>query len=717
MKSNFVRTMLKHFASYKLLCVVFVISLLVEVAYAVAAPLSLKYLVDEAFLPKDFQVFVLILVILLGGGFINICAGLCGDYSLGRLSGEVIQKLRTELFLHLQKQSFSFYRRYRVGDLVTRFAADMGAIERVIRVSSPFFLKETLSLLLGLAMLFSIEWKLTLAVLLGSILLFAGPKLLQKRAETANTSYKEAQERFSNTIDEMVKGHKTIKGLHQQQRFEQRARMHIRELLSFGFHLHFITSLMERLPLTALLILNGIMMGLGGYFIFHDEMTIGGFMAFFTLFMGVGQAGSNLSLLLPNLIDSSISFRRIGEIAAQEPALKEPDNPVELSSPITSIRMDQVTFGYTDETDQLREVSLSIAAGSYVAFVGPSGSGKSTALQLLSRFYDPGHGTVAINGADLRGVSEASLRKLSAMVTQESFLFNTTIRDNLLLDGADVTEEKMVEAAKQASIHQIIISWPEGYDTPVHHEGGSLSGGERQRLSIARALLRKPELLLLDEVTSALDPVTEAEINGLIQQLRGDKTIISVTHRLDAVVNADHIYVFKEGRIVEDGTHSELLKHSGLYHQLWEKQHGFHLSNDGLHATVDGERLARLPFFKGIAPSMLHDVAALFSTETLKEGETVMHEGEEGNKFYIIVRGKFEILKRLPGEGEMRVAVLQDGDYFGEIALLRNIPRTATVKSLSHSVLLSIRREVFHRLTGAYPQLLHALEQTLLQRL
>nr|WP_275667943.1 ABC transporter transmembrane domain-containing protein [Paenibacillus oryzisoli] len=694
----------------------FLFCLLIEVGYSVAAPISLKYLVDEAFTPKSVHNFAIILIVLLSTGFINICASIYGEYTLGNLGGQIIKKLRIELFTHLQKQSLPFHQKYRVGDLVARFSSDMTSLERVVRIVFPYFLKEALSVLLGLFILFSIEWKLTLAMLVGSILMFIGPKLLQGRAETANLDYKESQERFTNTIDEMVKGHKTIKSLHLQARFQDRARKQVQELFTFGLKLQLAGSMMERLPLISLLILNGIMIGFGGYLIFHDMMSIGGFMAFFTLFLSVGQSGSNLSSLIPSLIDSSTSFHRIREILDHPATVTEDAHSLELPSSLPSIRMDEVTFGYTEEANQLHNVSLRIAPGSYVAFIGPSGSGKSTALQLLSRFYDPKQGSVSINDYDIRILSEASLRKQSTLVTQDTFLFNTTIRDNLLLDSG-ASEVEMIAAAKQANIHDVIAGWPNGYDTEVHHEGGSLSGGERQRLSIARALLRKPNLLLLDEVTSALDPATESDINQLIERLKSEKTIVSVTHRLSSVMNADCIHVFQDGRIIDSGTHQELLHKNNLYRTLWDKQYGFNLSQDGLYATVEMDRLAKLPFFEGIAPTLLKNIALLFTTETCNEGENIVREGDEGNKFYIIVRGKFEIIKRMPDGVERRVAVLQDGDHFGEIALLHNVPRNATVRAMGPSVLLSVRQEAFHRLMAEHPQIKQSLEHTLQKRI
>ncbi len=713
---NLLRAVAGQFWKYRILALLFLLALLLEVAYGIAAPYSLSFLVDKAFTPKNTELFLLILGLLLAGGLLSVLANVLGDYALGKLAGKTVRDLRVELFAHVQKQSLPFFQNYKIGDLITRFSSDMSSIDGVIRVTSPFFLREALSVLMGLTMLFLLEWKLTLAVMAGSIFMIAGPRFMQNKAESANIAHKEAQANFSNTVDELIKGHKAIKSLNLRERILLQGRKRIQELFHTGFRLHMTNALMERIPMTGLLVLNGTMIGFGGYLIFQDQMSIGEFIAFLTLFMSVGQSGANLTYLLPALIESDISFKRISEILAEKPTISDAENAKELAAPISRIAFNDVTFGYTGQKNQLSSINLEIRNGSYTAFVGTSGSGKSTALQLLARFYDPQQGSITFDRLDLREMTETSLRKYAALVTQETFLFNTTIRDNLAPDSeAAISDEEMIEAAKQAQIHDTITSWPDGYDTEIHHEGGTLSGGERQRLSLARALLQKPQLLLLDEITAALDPATEAEINALLLQLRGNQTLVSVTHRLDSVQHADCIHVFHNGAVAESGTHQELLLLGGLYKRLWDKQHGLHLSPDGSSASVDAARLAELGFFSGMALELLEDIARSFTTETFNEGEVVVREGQKGDKFYLIVRGKFDVLKDVNGE-RIRLATLLDGDHFGEIALLRNIPRTATVMAAAPSVLLSIKREAFASLISSQPQIRTMLEQSLEQR-
>ncbi|MGI2297415.1 ABC transporter transmembrane domain-containing protein [Paenibacillus sp. GXUN7292] len=702
---------------HKWLSILFVISVFIEIGYASFSTLSLKYIVDDAFTDKDWQVFIFILSLLLIGGLLSIAAGAFGDYSIGKVSGIAIRNLRERLFQHIQKQTAPFFSRFRVGDLVSRFSSDMDAIDRVISTTSPFLIKEALALVLGLGLLLSLEWRLTLVMLLGSSLMFIGPKLLQGKAEQASESYKQSEEQFSNTIDEMIKGHSTIKNLNLGASFQQQAEGQISGIYRSGLRLHLIHTWMTRLPLISLLLLNGIMIGFGGYLIFQDALTIGSFMAFFTLFMSVGQSATNLSVLLPEMIDSAVSFKRVNELLEQDTKLPQSAHPIKLEPVLPQVHLQQVSFGYESNAALLKQIELTIAPGSYIAFVGPSGSGKSTALKLLARFYDPIQGSITFNGVDLREAEDASLREMMTMVTQDTFLFNTTIAENLQIAAADNSQEALVDAASQAQIHSTIANWPMGYNTVIQHDGASLSGGERQRLAIARALLRKPKLLLLDEVTAALDPINESEINQMIASLKGKHTIVSVTHRLASTRDADYIYVFQDGHIAEQGSFADLIDGQGLFHSLWEKQHGFKLSEDGQLAAVEAERLAMLPFFAGIELPALQQLSSLFTTVTCQPDEVVIREGEQGNTFYLIAHGRFEILKQQADLSNKRVAMLQDGDYFGEIALIRNIPRTATVKSIGHGILLAIRRESFGRLVEQHPQLLDSLEHTLLQRM
>ena len=208
-----------------------------------------------------------------------------------------------------------------------------------------------------------------------------------------------------------------------------------------------------------------------------------------------------------------------------------------------------------------------------VAFVGASGSGKSTVLSLLLRFYDPTEGAVLVDGRDLRQVTQESLRSQIGMVFQESFLFNASILENIRVGWAEATSEQVMEAARDAEIHDFIVSLPRGYHTIVGERGSQLSGGQRQRLAIARALVRDPAILVLDEATSALDYSTEAALNETMLKVAQNRTVITVTHRLSSVVNADHIVVLKEGRLVEEGRHAELLQKDGVYTDLWRRQH------------------------------------------------------------------------------------------------------------------------------------------------
>jgi ATP-binding cassette subfamily B protein len=278
------------------------------------------------------------------------------------------------------------------------------------------------------------------------------------------------------------------------------------------------------------------------------------------------------------------------------------------------------------------------------------------------------------------------------------------VRENLRLGRIDATDAEIEAACRDAEIHEIILAMPKGYDSPVGERGSLLSGGQKQRLAIARALLRNPRILFLDEATSALDPGTETAINETLARLARGRTVLAVTHRLAAVANCHRIFVMNQGKVAESGTHAGLLALNGLYARLWRKQEGIHTSDDGTHADITVERLRQFSILSQLDDQMLFDLATLqLATENFPAGRDVVLEGDPGDRFYIIARGRVEVLKRDEHGVNQRVRVFEDGDNFGELALLRNVPRTASIRTLVPCTFLTLQRHHFQNLLDHSP--------------
>jgi ATP-binding cassette subfamily B protein len=349
-----------------------------------------------------------------------------------------------------------------------------------------------------------------------------------------------------------------------------------------------------------------------------------------------------------------------------------------------------------------------------VAIVGPSGSGKSTIVNLLLRFWDPDEGRVLFDGRDLREVTVSSLRGQVGLVFQDTFIFDTTVRDNIGLAKPGATDAEIEEAARAAQLDGYIASLPAGFDTPLGERGVRMSGGQRQRLGIARAMLRNPRILLLDEATSALDAETERGIVETLASLSWGRTTISITHRLALAASADLIFVLEAGRLVESGTHAELSRTGGLYQRLYEEQTGQLAGRDRLRPGIDANRLAAIPLFAGVGTSALTSLANRLVIERYAAGEDVVAQGDEGNRMYVINRGQVEVL--VGAGGTRRVNVLNPGDYFGEMALLAGEPRNATVRATEPTELYSLSREDLTHLIQAEPTVGTALSETLALR-
>jgi ATP-binding cassette subfamily B protein len=711
------RSIARYLLSNKLLFLCFSLALIFELAFEYFTSLSMKFLIDEAIIPQNATVFFIVLGIFIVGGILNLVIGVGGDYSMAKLSEKVLLALRNDLYKHTKMMSSPFYSRYRVGDIVSRFTLDIPAVEYALQQTFVVGILSGMSILVGIGILITLHWQLSLLAIIGSLFVLLPQVLLNKRAARFNKEYVEEVERFSNHVEEEVNGFKAIRAFSLQASFHTRFNKQMQRLFTLGVKRSFVNSNLERLPVVVLTLVHAAILGLGGYLTFRQQMTIGDFIAFQSIFVTISYAITSFMEVIPAIIEGEVGMRRINHLLAIEADLVEPDNAIKLHSISREIQFNRVTFGYSENEPFIRDLSLSIPAGKYVAFVGSSGSGKSTIIQLLLRFYDPQNGSILIDEQDLKQIKLASFLDLIGAVFQEPYLFNSTIQENLRLGCPYATDEEMIEAVKIVGIHELITQLPNGYDTPIENEGANLPSGIRQRVAIAQILLRNPSLLILDEVTSMLDPETEAFINEMINRISRGRTTVNITHRLNTVTHADIIYVFDQGQLVDQGTHEQLLANDGHYYHLWTKQQGFTINHDGSKAVIEASRLSRLPFFKSMDSAILEVLAQAFVTERKERDEYVIRQGEKGDKFYIIVRGKVEVSVQDTHGNLNRIAVLEDGEHFGEIALLRNVPRTAHVKALTHCIFLTLTSEQLIPLLNRYPSLREQLESTIVTRM
>ena len=312
----------------------------------------------------------------------------------------------------------------------------------------------------------------------------------------------------------------------------------------------------------------------GGYFVMHGDMKLGTLVASTAAARKLYAPAGGLATLYADLVSSYAYFDRIFAVLDLEPVITDAPDAMALGEVRGALSFKRVSFAYGPEVEVLHDLDLDIAPGQSVAFVGPSGSGKTTIAALVARLYDPTAGAITLDGVDLRRIQLKSLRAQIGVVSQETFLLNTTIRENLRYGRADASDDDLVAAAKAAELHDFVSSLPRGYDTVVGESGYALSGGQRQRVAIARAIIRDPKILILDEATSALDSRNEALIQAALEPLRSGRTSLVIAHRLSTVRRADLIVVLNDGRVAEQGRHEELLAGGGLYAGLHRRQSG-----------------------------------------------------------------------------------------------------------------------------------------------
>jgi ATP-binding cassette, subfamily B, bacterial len=708
---GFIGQALRLAFTYRLLATGVAAALLVQIAWNLVMPLTYRYIFDDAIQHKDMALLAILLGVLLGGFVLNGIAGLMQDYGTATIGSRVSSRLQEHLFRNMQRQSSDFFARTPQGDIVACFGPDVMAIETAIVRGLPSFCMRLVTIVSSLLLLFVIEWRLAIVALILMPLIAIAPRPFSPRARNFARLKDDLQSGLASMVQENLLINLTIRTFnlidYRQRQFDER----LARLQADGFRANFFTSLIGRSTNVAAGFLQIGVVGIGAILAVNGYLTTGLLIAFIGLLLNIGGATDNLTQAIPLLMQGMSGYSRIRKLLDVAPALADAPHAQPLPPIGRHMTLEQVEFGYDENHPVLRGVDLQIPAGKSVAIVGGSGSGKSTVLSLLMRLYDPVKGSVKFDDVDLREATEASLREQTSVVLQNTALFDTTIIENIRMGRLDATDQEVVEGGKAAGVPYLIETLPKGYQTVVGSQGGSLSGGQRQRIAIARALLRRPRILFLDEATSALDAHTEAQIGQTLNDLTGNWTVVSVTHRFVHITGYDQIVVMDQGRVAEVGTHEELLALDGLYAALWRKQSGFTITDEGL-ATITVERLRGIPFLSGCSDEVLQRLSRDLVTEHFPAGRIVFEEGEPGTKFYIVARGTLENYVMLDGEKETPLGRLDDGDYFGEMALIRPVPRTWSVGGRTENNCITLDRQKFTELMEADQQLKEAVTKT-----
>ncbi len=488
---------------------------------------------------------------------------------------DLVRNIRLDIFNNVSRLHIGFFNSERKGDLISRFTNDVQEVETAVMNSLKAVLKEPITIIVYFAILFTISAKLTFFTLI--VLPVMGGALAEiiKRLKKQARQSQESLGRIVNILDETFGGMRVVKAFNARNfiltKMEEESDYYRKVNKSMAYKNELASPVSEVL---GVMIVAAIIF-FGGNMVLSENSTLApdvflGFLAIFSMIIQPAKAFSNGITALQK---GTASANRIFETIDTEPVIKSAPDAITLEHFQKEIAFDNVSFAYNSDY-VLKDISLIIPKGKMVALVGPSGGGKSTLADLVPRFYDPTSGEVKIDGHSLKKYNVSSLRQQLGIVTQESILFNDTIFNNIAFGMPGATQEQVIEAAKVANAHEFIMQTEEGYQTSIGERGSKLSGGQRQRLSIARAVLKNPPILILDEATSALDTESEKLVQEALFNLMKNRTSIVIAHRLSTIQHADEIIVIQDGRIVERGSHEQLTRLDGVYRKLSDFQNG-----------------------------------------------------------------------------------------------------------------------------------------------
>ena len=575
-KRDFNRSIFKVFISYfgahrKL----FILDMLCAFAVAaidVAFPLVSRYAMYELLPGKLFGAFFTVMAIAAAAFVLRAGLNYIITYWGHTFGIRVEADIREDLYRHFQELDFDFFDRNRTGKLMNRLTGDLFEITELAHHGPEDLLISSVTIIGALAVMFTVEWRLALVVL-AIIPVFVLVVVLCKNSMMSSSArVKQKMADINADIESTLSGMKTSKAFDNQEvdyrRFDRSNEIYKGSKTGYYKAMGRFNASMEFF----ICFLQVSVIAVGGLLIMQERMNYIDLITFMLYITSFITPVRKLTTFAEVFTNGLAGLKRFVEIMRVEPSIKEEPHAAVLEDVKGHLVMDNVVFSYNNNAEVLHGISLDIKPGECVAVVGHSGGGKSTLCQLIPRFYDVEEGSISIDGHDIRTVTKSSLRNAVGIVQQDVFLFADTVYENIRYGRPDASFEEVQEAAREAEIYDDIMNMPEGFDTYVGERGTLLSGGQKQRISIARIFLKNPPILILDEATSALDSVTEANIQKAFGRLSQGRTTIIIAHRLATVKNADRIVVIDDGRIQEQGTHSELIRKGGMYAQLYHTQ-------------------------------------------------------------------------------------------------------------------------------------------------
>lgn len=559
-----------------------ILCLALATALGLVYPNLLRVLIDDMITPRNFEGVPMLALTVLGVVIVKSALQFLHGFFGARLGNYLAYRLRNACYEKLQFLSFRYYDTAKTGDLMSRLTGDLEAIRNFIGFGFAQILNMVLMVLFGSIMMFSINWQLTLLTLIFMPILVMVALKFETQIHPAFQEMRLAMSSLTTAVQENITGVRTVKSFaresHEVDKFSLRnERYKSNQIFASSLWAKFfpIMELLASMSVVLLLVV-------GGRLVIQKELSLGELVAFFSLIWYIIGPMWNIGFHINNYTQSKASGERVLELLNQPIDVQDTEDSIILTSEQVKghVSFEHVTFAYGNKIAAVTDINLEAPPGTVVGFLGGTGSGKSTIIQLLMRAYNINSGSIKIDGMEINDINIRSLRSQIAAVFQETFLFSSSIRNNISYGLKDVSMEEIIRASKLAKAHDFIMEMPLGYDTIVGERGMGLSGGQKQRIAIARALLKNPKILILDDATSAVDMETEHEIQSGFQEVMRGRTTFIIAHRISSLRHADEILVLDEGHVVQRGTHDELIKVPGQYQDVYHIQYADHIARE-----------------------------------------------------------------------------------------------------------------------------------------